>query len=121
MLPHALPGGRGVLVTVWHTGANDVAAHDVAVVDLTTGQHRVLVRGVYGFYAPTGHLLFVREDGALLAAPFDQNELALTGPAVPLLEGVRLRPAGDPDVALSQTGTLAYVAGDPQAGGATVF
>jgi serine/threonine-protein kinase len=41
--PHALPNKRGVLVTVFHT--NNAPTHDIAVVDLATGQHRVLVRG----------------------------------------------------------------------------
>jgi serine/threonine-protein kinase len=117
--PHALPNGRGVLVTVFHT--NNAQTHDVGVVDLATGEHRVLVRGVYGRYASSGHLVFVRQDGALLAAPFDQDELALTGPAVPLLEGIRVRQLGDPDVALSEAGTLAYVAGDVAQGGSTAL
>ena len=117
--PEVLPNGRGVLVTVWH-GSN-VEVHDIAVIDLETGRHEVLVRGTYAKYAPTGHLVFAREDGALLAAPFDQDKLALTGPATPLLDGVRLRIFGDVDLALSQTGTLAYVAGDPEAGSSMVF
>jgi serine/threonine-protein kinase len=117
--PHALPNGRGVLVTVFH--GNNAVTHDIGVVDLATGQHRVLVRGVYGRYASTGHLLFVRQDGALLAAPFDQDKLELTGPAIPLLEGVRVRQFGDPDLELTERGTLAYVAGDASGGGSTAI
>jgi serine/threonine-protein kinase len=60
------------------------------------------------FVTPDGrHLLFKRDD-ALLAAPFDEATLKVTGPAVPLVEDIAQ--AGPPEWALSSTGTLAYVA-----------
>jgi hypothetical protein len=37
----------------------------------------------------SGHLLVVTADGKLLAAPFDPDKLAVTGPAVGILEGLR--------------------------------
>lgn len=36
----------------------------------------------------SGHLLVVRADGALSAAPFDEEALVVTGPPAPVLEGV---------------------------------
>jgi serine/threonine-protein kinase len=109
--PHALPSGRGVIVTV-EKGNNLIDENDdVGVVDLETGETRVLVRGVWGRYSPTGHLVFLRFDGALLAAPFDQNTLEVTGPAVPLLGDVAVRRG--PDIALSEAGTLIYATGEP--------
>jgi len=105
--PHALPSAAGVLFTITHAEGGPA----IGVLDVATGHHEVLVQGVWAHYAPTGHLLFVREDGALLAAPFDQHGLALTGPATPLLDGVVVGSNPDADLALSESGTLMYVAG----------
>jgi len=98
------------LITV-QRGNNALSAEDdVGVVDLATGEHRVLVRGLLGRYATTGHLVYVRHDGALMAAPFDQDRLVLTGSAVQLLGGIGVRRG--PDLALSHTGRLVYATGD---------
>jgi len=109
--PVALPGGKGVLFSAWHGSGPAVQEHDIAVLDLTSGQHRVLVRGVAARYASSGHLAYVTAGGALMAAPFDEDRLELTGPATALIEGVAVRLAGSIDVAISATGTLAYVTG----------
>ncbi|UCD25597.1 MAG: protein kinase [Gemmatimonadota bacterium] len=109
--PHALPGGKGVLFTVSHGSLTDLTRLDIAVLDLATGSHEILVRGVAARYTATGHLVYVTADGSLMAAPFDEDALELTGPAVALTEGIALRLAGSLDVALSETGTLAYVTG----------
>jgi serine/threonine-protein kinase len=53
----------------------------------------------------------------VLAAPFDQDRLELTGPAVPLFEGVMTKPFGSADFAISPGGTLAYVPGLASSGG----
>jgi serine/threonine-protein kinase len=68
--PHPLPGGRGVLFTVFHSPTGDVSKYDLAVLDLESGTHNVLVRGVFGRYSPSGHLLYVSAEGTLLAVPF---------------------------------------------------
>jgi len=81
-------------------------ANDIAVVDFSTGQIRVLVEGELGRYAESGHLIYVRENGELMAAPFDQHQLDLSGPAV--LLGDQLPAGTDPDLALSKTGRLLY-------------
>ncbi|HEX9690515.1 MAG TPA: protein kinase [Gemmatimonadales bacterium] len=106
--PSVLPSAAGVLMTVVYDGQTDL---DLAVIDLASGEHRVLVRGVQGTYAASGHLVFVTADGSLMAAPFDERRLELTGPAVALTEGVSVRAAGSVDVAVSSTGTLMYVTG----------
>jgi Tol biopolymer transport system component len=87
---------------------------EIAVVDLSTGEHRVLLQGVQARWSPTGHILVVREDGALLAAPFDDRTLEVTGPAIPLLEGVEIEGQGTADLVLSENGTLAYASGTSQ-------
>ena len=100
--PDVLPNGKGVLFAIFH----DLLPSRIAVVDLSTGQSRVLVQGQLGRYAESGHLVYVREDGGLMAAPFDQDELVLNGPGV--LLGDHILTGNDPDIALSRTGRLIY-------------
>jgi len=106
--PDVLPGGRGVLFTILHGSAN---ARDLAVVDLKTKAITVLGQGTYPRYARTGHLVYVREDGALLAAAFDPVALKLTGSPVALIDSIALRTYGVGDVAFGQNGTLLYGSG----------
>ena len=84
----ALPDGRGVLFTLCSSGCVSTQIH---VLDLGTGrEHLLLGDAVSASYLPTGHLLYVRRDGAAMAAPFDLHDLKITGPAVQVLENVRL-------------------------------
>jgi Tol biopolymer transport system component len=107
-LPYALPGGHGVLFTV--RGRTD-REWTVAVADVETGRHTVLAAGASPLYAPTGHLLYLTETGALMAAPFDERRLRVTGDAVEAANGLAVRGNARGDVALSETGTLLYVMG----------
>jgi len=108
--PHALPGSKGVLFTVLHGG--DMANADIAVVDLESGLHRVLVRSTMAKYAASGHLIYVTSDGTLMAAPFDIRRLELSGDPIALTPGIGVRAFGSVDLDVSQDGTLMYVAGD---------
>ncbi|MHC4385165.1 MAG: protein kinase domain-containing protein, partial [Planctomycetota bacterium] len=109
--PYALPGGRGVIFTAAKQGGewDDVA---VMVCSFETGEVKELVRGgCDGRYVPTGHLLYYREN-TVMAAPFDTETLEVTGPSVPVLEGVaggNARQAAQ--LALSDEGTLVYLSG----------
>jgi serine/threonine-protein kinase len=114
--PQALPGGRGVLFTVMHAPTGDASQYDVAVLDVETGAHRVLVRGVFGRYAASGHLVYVSADGTLLAAPFDLGGLEVTGPPVALGGGVGVQDFGSIDLSLADDGTLVYIAGSVSSG-----
>jgi serine/threonine-protein kinase len=104
--PTVLAGGKGVLFRIRHDGQTP-ADFEIVAQPLPKGEARVLLRGVYGRYSPTGHLIVVTSDGKLLAVPFDPGKLALTGPPVSLYEGLQSNPfaAG---FALSPTGTLIY-------------
>jgi len=110
-LPTPLPGAIGVLFSQC-VGATCPLTTSW-VLDLATGEARELVPDVaQAWYAATGHLVYVRPDGGVFAAPFDLGSLALTGPAVPVLEGVM----GDirglyPDFALSPSGSLLMMVG----------
>ena len=104
----ALPGGRGVLFTLCTSGC---VTQRVNVLDLRTGRHRQLLGdAVSASYLPTGHLLYVRRDGAAMAAPFDLGSLEITGTAVQVLEGVRTG-LGVPFLAWSPAGRLIYMQG----------
>jgi serine/threonine-protein kinase len=98
----ALPGSRGVLFGVCSSNCGD---YSLNVLDLATGeQHVVAADGLQGIYLPTGHLLYTRTNGTGVAAPFDLGALAVTGPAVQVIEGVvPLSP-----FAVSANGTLVY-------------
>jgi serine/threonine-protein kinase len=109
--PQVLPGNRGVLFTVW-SGAPTWDEAQIAVADLQTGRHAVVLRGgTSARYASSGHLVFWRGN-ALVAAPFDLGSLKVTGEQATVVPDVRLNNApGSADFVLSRTGTLAYVKG----------
>ncbi len=104
--PQFLPGRRGVVFTSQYGGRYRVAA-----VDLEDRVVRSLVEeGGTGRYAPTGHLLYTTEAGALIAARFDARRLAVTGSPVSLLEGLLTKQViGATEYALSPAGVLAYL------------
>ncbi len=81
----------------------------VELYDVATSERRLLVENaVFGRYVATGHLLFVRE-GVILAAPFDPQQLKLTGPPVPVVEDAFVAPfEGNSQFAVSDTGTLIH-------------
>jgi serine/threonine-protein kinase len=117
--PQVLPGGKAVLFT--SSGIPTPSAFNDAnlvVQPLPRGERRVVQRGgYYGRYVTSGHLVFVH-DGTLWAAPFDIDRLEVTGPHVPLIDGVASNAAtGGAQVAVSATGTLVYLPGLSARGG----
>src|SRR5207244_4026703 len=65
--------------------------------------------GVFGFYVPSGHLLYAAGE-TIRGVPFDVNRLAVTGPAVPVLDSVAMNPTdGAAAFDVSENGTLAYL------------
>jgi serine/threonine-protein kinase len=108
VLPEILPGGRAVLFTITsQTGGLDVA--QVAVGDLRTGTHKVLLRGGSdAHYVATGHLVYVAA-GTLRAIPFDPTRLETHGTSVPVLPRLVTTSRGAGDFAVATDGTLVYV------------
>jgi len=88
-LPHALPDGDTILfTTLTYTGITHPNNTRIEALSLATGQRKVLAEGAQDArYSSTGHLLLARE-GGLLAAPFDPLSVMVTGPEVPILEGL---------------------------------
>jgi serine/threonine protein kinase/Tol biopolymer transport system component len=109
--PEFLPGGKAVLFSI--KGFHNPDYGHIAVLSLATGERRVILEGgTNPRYASSGHIVFARA-GAILAAPFDLSRLEVTGPAVTVIEGIRIEEWGAAQFALSPEGTLVYVSGGP--------
>jgi serine/threonine protein kinase/Tol biopolymer transport system component len=107
--PALLPDGRTLLFTCYMAGS--AATAHIEAVSLATGAKQIIVeRAAFPIYAPTGHLLFLR-DGAIQGAPFDVATLKLTGAPVRLVDKITVTGSGAPIAALSSGGTFAYVPG----------
>jgi len=104
--PEVLPGDKALLFV-----AGTAEGYVIVVLDMETGEVRPLVSGTSPSFYPTGHLLFLDNEGTLHAAPFDVGQLALTGAAVPVIEGLAMANPPRGWHSISKTGTLAYVAG----------
>jgi serine/threonine-protein kinase len=111
--PEVLPNGNG-LIARRRLAGQTTREHDVIVLDLRTGDRKVLARAVGARYATSGHLLYVTWDGTLYAAPFDQDKLEVTGDATPVAAGLRVGGFGAFEVSLSREGTLVYTAGSSE-------
>ena len=105
--PAIVPGGRGVLFTVFK---GSLEGARVAVVDVTTKKWRVLLdrTGHAPIYVPTGHLVYLRA-GVLMAAPFDTSRLEVTSAGIPVMSGVLYNNGGAGHFAVSSTGTIVYM------------
>jgi serine/threonine-protein kinase len=109
LFPAALPNARGLLFTLCDPQCAN--SRDAWIVDLESGEARELIPGAQrAYYASTGHVVFVRPDGNVFAAPFDPGALELTGPAVPVLEGVKVDGIF-PDMHLAPDGALLTMQG----------
>ncbi|HEX9818829.1 MAG TPA: serine/threonine-protein kinase, partial [Methylomirabilota bacterium] len=76
----ALPGSAGVLISRCPANTSVCASRDIWVLDLRSGTARLVVAdGLTARYLPTGHVLYVRPDGAGLVIPFDLRGLAPHG------------------------------------------
>jgi serine/threonine-protein kinase len=109
-----IEGSRGALVNL--CPANCQAGVELHVIDLRAGETRLLLDDVIRAWAlPTGHLMYVRGDRRVFAAPFDRRSLTLTGAAIPLFEGVDLL-ISTPELTVGADGTLMYRTAAPTLG-----
>jgi serine/threonine-protein kinase len=118
--PQMLPDRRTVLFTL----ANDVGGDDrwdraqIVAQSLVDGtRHTLIEGGSDAWYVQTGHLLYAAR-GIMYAAPFDVETLTVTSARVPVVSGVRGATGGITGavhLAVSDTGTLAYIPGAPVA------
>jgi len=113
--PWLLPDGSAILFTIW----NDVGWEPsrIAAQRLDGSAPKIVVEnsGGYPRYmrdsdGRRGYLVYARSEG-LLAAPFDESQLAVTGQAVPVVDSVITNLSGGAHFDVSASGTLAYVPG----------
>src|SRR5215208_1540732 len=105
--PQILPGGQFVMYTATTGAGADRAT--IEVQSIRGGNRKVLVSGgAFGRYLTSGHLAYVNQ-GTWYAMPFDLEQLAVRGAAVPVLDDVSYSPLfGYAQVDVSLTGALVY-------------
>ena len=120
LLPWVLPGGRKALFTIWRGGALEDMV--VAGVDLTTGEHSVvLTNGSMPSYLTTGQLVFMR-GSTLMAALFDAKNVRVIGEAHPVLEKVLTDGSNAHAMyGVSDNGTLVYAQGEVEFGPSSIY
>jgi Tol biopolymer transport system component len=105
--PSLLPDGRGILFTI--TALNAAVPPQVAVLDMKTGQRKILIRGgSQAEYVSTGHLLYAAAN-TLHAVRFDLGRLEVLSDPVPVVDDVSMLPTAAANYAVSRVGTLVYV------------
>lgn len=111
--PQVLPGGKAVLFTIQLTTQTTYDEARIAVLSLQTGKwHTLLEGGSYARYVPSGHIVFARA-GSLIAVPFDLRRLAMSGPPVPVVDGLVTSAvtSGSAEYDVTPSGMLAFVPG----------
>ena len=116
--PSALPGGRGLLVTLLTTttvGQADTG--QIVLLDPRTGERKVLVRGgAQAQYVESDISSMRRQDRCVRS--FDLKRLDVTGAPVPVVDGVKYTVTGQAQYTVARNGTLIYVPGSNTVTGA---
>jgi len=105
--PDVLPDGRGVLLTLVRGGSPMLAVYD-------SKEKRLIELGVAGMYArwvAPSWVVYGVTGGTLVAAPFDPDAMAFTGPASPIAAAVRAGPAFPMKAGIGRNGTIAFIPG----------
>jgi serine/threonine-protein kinase len=113
--PQMLPDGDHVLFTLAKgIGASRWDQAQIVVQSLRTGARTVLINGGSDArYVPTGHIVYALGNN-LLAIPFDERSLAVTGSPVPILEGIARSTPGNTAASyfsFSRSGAMAHFVG----------
>ncbi len=109
----ALPGGREMLMTHWWVEGPAIK-EDIELVDLQTGEHRVVLPDAeFAKFVPPGLLIAVRDDSTLIAVPFDASKKVTTGDVLAIEAGSFQ--FGSSPFDTSASGVLAVVSRPPQA------
>lgn len=112
MWPHVIPNGRAVVYTLWDISGFEQAR--VMLKPLPAGNPVALVEGgSYGRVVTSGDrawLVYARNE-VLHARAFDMERLLVTGPEVPVINGIFTNMSGGAHFSVSRDGRLAYVPG----------
>ncbi|HYV96213.1 MAG TPA: protein kinase, partial [Gemmatimonadaceae bacterium] len=104
--PAALPGSRAVVFTYCDQSSCQATIH-VAAVDTRSKKLTEVEPGyIRAQYVPTGHLLLIRRDGAMLAKRFNARTGAGSGPPIPVADSVSMGLNEVPVFGVSQEGTM---------------
>jgi Tol biopolymer transport system component len=110
--PQVLADGNAVLYTIWNNTGFD--GGQIVLESLATGERTVLAeRASYGRVVSAGArawLVYARPEG-LHAAPFDLDQLRVTGAAMPVVNNVAVNLSGGAHFDVSREGRLVYVPG----------
>ncbi|MGH6692691.1 MAG: TolB family protein, partial [Gammaproteobacteria bacterium] len=108
--PELLPGGSAVLFTIVPTSGG-MAAAQIAVLNVETGEQKVLLRGGSSpRYVPTGHIVYGAA-GTLWAVAFDLGRLEVRSDPLPVVQDVVMKPSGAASFGVGRDGSLVYRAG----------
>ena len=117
--PRFLPDGRRILISYWGELLGRPGPH-ILTLSLETGEHRFVVEGSDGQYVESGHLLFER-DNAALVAPFDPVKAEVIGPQEPVPHDIEIDNLGALTAEVSPNGMLFYVPRHAVARGSLVW
>lgn len=107
--PKVLADGKTVIATRWR---GTIGAARLWAATIGKGEPQDLgLSGTYALGMIDGHLVYAGSNGALMAVPFDLGRQQVTGPGVPVLEGVPITNFGVAPAALSRSGSLVYQTG----------
>ena len=110
--PRVMPGATDLLFVINPESNASLNEGRIAVETMGRKDSREILdaQGSFPLYAASGHLVFF-SGGSVRAAPFDLRQRKMTGPAVPVVEGVSVAPhTGAVQAAISRSGTLVYAA-----------
>jgi Tol biopolymer transport system component len=108
--PDVLPDGTAALFAIAYQTGNPLDDASVALLDLATGEHEVLIRNAaYPRYTGDGHLLYI-QNGDLFAVPFDPATRTIGGTPRLVQEQVRSSDTnGGASYSVSRRGDLIYL------------
>jgi Periplasmic component of the Tol biopolymer transport system len=107
--PEILSGGKTVLATLWR----QKGAPDIAAIDVKTGKHTEIAKGIRAMSYGSGFLSVLQTDGTITAAKFDEKSVQLKGTPVEVVTGVNVGGQGRAAIGMSREGTLIYEAYTP--------
>jgi serine/threonine-protein kinase len=110
--PDVLPDGKSVLFSVAYDAGNPLDNANVALLDLNTGKHKILLKGgAFARYLSAGYIVYARGN-VILAVPFNLNTLEVTGSPVTVLENVMMSSSNARvQFSFSRAGDLVYLEG----------
>jgi serine/threonine protein kinase/Tol biopolymer transport system component len=112
--PYFLPDGRHFLYLARQASAGSGKNPTIYAGELGSARRTRLVEVASNVVYASGHLLYIR-GGVLVAQPFDPSALAVTGPAVPLVDDARMDERFSRGVfAASANGVLVCMTGKDQ-------